>query len=178
LGTPDQVKIETSDAGASFVANGVVVNVTSEDGKTEVFSTRAFGPEGLRFLPAIAIARDIADPATKIEAVADTPQGTTKFHVRRPLKPPVATAREYDFTIDTKTGVIASITFRRFAPGDEKFSILVEHRFGGYELHGGVLVPMEIAEYIRGKHVSTTRIVSIAFNQGLSSADFAVRSTK
>lgn len=173
----DKARADASDSSHTTLSSGFVANVIN-DGETQVMSQRALGPEGISFFPFLAIARDLNDPSTEVEPVPLTNPVTLKFHVKRPLKPPFTKERSYEFSADAATGQILSVIFRRYAPGNEKFSVPVEFRFSNFQVINGLTVPMTIAEYIREQLAATIRITKISFNQGLSGSDFAVRSAQ
>ncbi len=80
-----------------------------------------------------------------------------------------------DLWIDAATGLPRKLSFDRRAAGGAEPRIPLEVFFSDYRHVSGVLYPFRIEKHFNGTPWATITIQSVAFNTGLSEADFPVQ---
>lgn len=178
----DKVRIEvTTSAGTrKQVSNGQSAWIVDTDGTAKYVTQRALAPVGIGFWPQLFLARDLADTTSDVEYIgSETQNGAQVQHVRvtrheNTFARPELNRTRYDVYLDPSTGLVLGVEFLRRAPANLRMFIPVQLRFSDYRSVAGLMIPFQIAEYVRGQLHNQTQITTFQVNQGAQLSDFTV----
>ena len=133
--------------------------------------------------PLVLLAGALNSPDTAFEYLGqETLGGFAVHHIRfwntfssEPSLQYLAEFSVKDLWVDVTTGLVRKLSYDRRAAGGAEPRIPVEVFYSDYRNVGGVLYPFLIEKSLNGTPWATILIENVAFNTGLSEADFSVR---
>jgi hypothetical protein len=179
----DQFKLEgtTPKGQHAWVADGGSGSVRNLDGSVVALSYQNAINLGSLTLPALALAAALRDSTTSVTylGVADVNGAKLEqIRVQRKAKAPIdpnnmlSKMSTRDYFVDPTTAQVVLVRDSMAAPDNSSELYPHEVAFSDYRNSNGVLVPYAISEQFGGQRTWTIQLTAIAFNQGLSDADF------
>jgi hypothetical protein len=165
------------------VVNGGVGGIRNPDGTTRKQFSNNTVAERIEHIPALSILSEWQSSNIEIRYIGpDTLTGNPAQVISVsfiPTSDPTwtefyRTTTQALFYIDQSTGFVSKIQYQNFAERDSNVSEKVEIFFSDYRVVSGIQFPFKQASYADGRLRSTVTFSSVAFNTGLSDAEFAV----
>jgi hypothetical protein len=165
------------------IVNGGTGAIQNPDGTIRRLFSNNTVAERIEHIPALSILSEWQSSNVEVRYVGtDTVNGSPVQMVAISLIPTsdpqwvrfYRSTTQTLFYIDQATNLVSKIQYQNFAENDSNVSEKVEIFFTDYRVASGVQVPFTQSTYADGRLRSTLTLTSVAFNMGLTEAEFAI----